>query len=39
MRSPAPIPLDYDADPERFRTNVRAASRFGVSAGIHGQVA
>ena len=34
-----PIPLDYDVDPERFRSNVKAVVNYGLMSDVHEEVA
>ena len=36
---PQATPLDYDDDPERFRTNVRAVEVYGLTGDVHEEVA
>ncbi len=36
---PRPDPVDYDTDPERFRVNSLAASRFGLVGDVHKDIA
>src|SRR5215217_7480847 len=39
-RPPAqPMPLDYDSDPDRFRTGRQTALQYGVSGDVHGPIA
>ena len=38
-RAAQPLPLDYDADPERFRTGRQTALQYGVSGDVHEPIA
>lgn len=38
-RRPGPQPYDYESDPERFRTNTLATTRFGLAEDVHEDVA
>jgi SAM-dependent methyltransferase len=39
LSQPTPLPLDYDLDPDRFRTGRSTALQYGVSTDVHEPIA